>query len=545
MGSSKLIRSDKVVSLFCSSRRFDSVRRRVVMALRLRPAGRHPGFVVRQFEPAPLLAGVIALQAIAACGPANTPELRPDDPLPDSAAAANAVPAGLLPEAPVWRGDYDQMITRRIIRALVSYSRTHYFVDAGRPRGLAYEALTEFERFVNGRLGSGLLPVHVVIIPVRRDELLPALVEGRGDVAVANLTVTPERRELVDFSDPLMRNVAEILVVGPSGPEVNDLSDLAGQKVYVRRSSSYYRSLVGLNQRLESDGVSAILIVPVNEYLEDEDLLEMVNGGLLPATVVDRHKAEFWSQVYEDLVVLEDMPLRDGGQIAWAVRKGTPDFLTVVNQFVKKHRRGTLFGNVLFNRYLSDLSRLENPRSEDELAKLAQMSGLFQRFAEKYGHDWLLLAAQGYQESRLDQSKRSSAGAVGVMQIRPSTAADPNVGIPNVEDVGDNIHAAAKYMAFIRDRYFSNPEIDSLNRQLLSLAAYNAGPARIKRLQQVAADQGLDETLWFRNVELAVARDIGRETVQYVSNVYKYYVTYRELARWPQVRRSIASENGE
>jgi membrane-bound lytic murein transglycosylase MltF len=467
----------------------------------------------------------VLLLGSLSCWSGGTTDLEAEPPRSDSLVAADAIPAGLMPEAPVWWGDYDEMLDRRIIRALVSYSKTHYFLDGARPRGLAFEALSEFERFVNQRERTGTLPINVVIIPVRRDALMPALAEGRGDLAAANLTATESRRQKVDFSEPLMRNVAEVLVVGPAGPDVSDLSSLGGETVYVRRSSSYYRSVTRLSDSLQSIGVQPVEIVAVNEYLEDEDLLEMVDGGLIPATVVDRHKADFWSGVYENLRVLADYPIRDGGSIAWAVRKETPQFMAVVNEFVERHRQGTLFGNVVFNRYLADASRISNPRSEEELARLAGLSGYFQRFAAQYGHDWLLLAAQGYQESRLDQSRRSRAGAI-------------NVDVPDVHKVEDNIHAAAKYLAFIRDRYFSGSEIDSLNRQLLTLAAYNAGPGRIVRLQRVAAAQGLDPNKWFRNVELAAARDIGRETVQYVSNVYKYYITYRELARWPQVRRS-------
>ena len=123
------------------------------------------------------------------------------------------------------------------------------------------------------------------------------------------------------------------------------------------------------------------------------------------------------------------------------------------------------------------------------------------------------------------------------MQLLPSTAADPNVGIPGIEELEDNIHAGVKYLRFLRDRYFADPEIDDLNAMLLSLAAYNGGPNRITRLQREAADLGLDPNVWFRNVENVVARRLGHETVQYVSNIYKYYIAYRLIADTIELRR--------
>jgi membrane-bound lytic murein transglycosylase MltF len=144
-----------------------------------------------------------------------------------------------------------------------------------------------------------------------------------------------------------------------------------------------------------------------------------------------------------------------------------------------------------------------------------------------YDFDWLGVAALAYQESRIDQSKRSHAGAVGVMQLLPSTAADRNVGIPNIEKIEDNIHAGVKYIRFIVDRYYAEEPMDRLNKRLFAFASYNAGPAKVARLRREARVMGLDPNVWFRNVEIVAAKRIGRETVQYVSNIYKYYIAYR------------------
>lgn len=149
--------------------------------------------------------------------------------------------------------------------------------------------------------------------------------------------------------------------------------------------------------------------------------------------------------------------------------------------------------------------------------------------AGQYKFDWLMLAALAFQESGIDQSKKSHVGAVGIMQVMPSTAKNKNVGIPNIEEIEANIHAGTKYLRFMMDRYFDDPEIDTLNRGLFSFAAYNAGPVKVSKLRKEAAKMGLDPNVWFRNVEIVAAKRIGRETVQYVSNIFKYYLAYRYI----------------
>ncbi len=432
--------------------------------------------------------------------------------------------------AAAWTGDLDGMIEREYIRALVVYNKTQYFIDQGAQRGVTYEELKEFENWLNDRLGRQTLRIEVVILPVERDELIPALVAGMGDLAAANLTVTPERREEVDFSDPFMRDVSEVVVTGPASPELAALDDLAGLKIHLRRSSSYWESLERLNETLEGQGLAPIRLEPAAEYLEDEDLLEMVNAGLLPLAVVDNHKAKFWAQIFDSIVVHEDLAVRTGGEIAWAFRKDSPQLAEAVNEFVRGHSQGTLFGNVVLQRYLNDLEWVENLEADNGDERFRQTISHFETYGDQYDFDPLLLAATGYQESHLDQSKRSSVGAIGVMQIKPATAADPNVGISDIGTLENNIHAGTKYLAFLRDRYFTEPEIEDHDRDFFTLAAYNAGPARVRKLRAEAAESGLDPNVWYRNVEVVAAKRVGSETVRYVSNITKYWIAYRMVA---------------
>ncbi|MEJ2515297.1 MAG: transporter substrate-binding domain-containing protein [Gammaproteobacteria bacterium] len=485
-----------------------------------------------------ILAVISACFLLAACGRqggGDDPSAESGDEFegsqPGIAAPGNAALAQIVEP---WTGDLDGMVERRIIRVLTAHSPVLYFVDRGRQRGMVYELVRRFEKHLNAELARRHIRVHLIILPVARDELIPRLVGGQGDLAIAQLTITPERQAEVDFSIPVQTDVAEILVTGPAGPGIRNLEDLAGREVYVRASSSYAEHLAELNDEFTRRGLAPVRIDPAGELLEAGDILEMVHAGLVPATVVDTALAELYAQVFDDLKLHPDIQLNSGGRIAWAFRKNSPGLASVVNDFIRTSRRGTMLGNVLAERYAEDTRWVENARDEAGQERFRSLIGLFRKYGEKYGLDPLLLVAQGYQESELDHSRKSSAGAVGIMQMLPSTARDKNVGIADITGLENNIEAAAKYLSWIMDRYFNDPDMPRLQRELFALAAYNAGPARVARLRREAEQQGLDPDEWFNNVEIIAARRIGRETVQYVANIYKYYLAYEVLAR--QVR---------
>ena len=438
-----------------------------------------------------------------------------------------------------WIGDFDGMIERRKIRALVPYSQTFYFLDGAVQRGLTYDLLKEFEIYVNEKLKKGTLRVKLVVIPTRRDQLLPALLEGRGDIAAGNLTITSERKKIVDFSVPILRNVDEIIVSGSTAPPIHSLKDLTAKEIYVRKSSSYYESLKLLNAKFKRAGKPPVNLVLADELLEDEDLLEMMNAELIPMIVIDSHKAAFWAQIFEDLNYHPNVKVRTGGQIGWAIRKNSPELKKIVNEFIRKHQKGTLLGNILFKRYLKSTRWVRNPLSETEKQKFEAALEFFIKYSDQYDFDWLMVAALAYQESRIDQSARSPAGAIGVMQLLPSTAKDPNVNIPDIEEIESNIHAGVRYLRFLNDRYFEKEPMSDFNKMLFSFASYNAGPARVARLRSEALQTGLDPNVWFRNVEIIAAKRIGRETVQYVRNIYKYYTAYRLITNKLDLKEKV------
>jgi membrane-bound lytic murein transglycosylase MltF len=461
----------------------------------------------------------------AAAPPAAEPTAAAEEPLPPLAyesALSEAVRAELNE---TFTGDLDEMVKRRLIRVGVTYNRTHYFVDRGVQRGGVYEYGKLMEEELNKRRKTGNLKVVFWFVPLPRNQLLPALVDGKVDLVMAGLTDTPELRERVDFTNPTRENVNQVVVTGPGAPAIATVDDLSGQEVFVRKSSAYYESLLALNERLQAAGKPPVKIIAAPENLEDEDLLEMANAGLVGITIVDDYLAALWKKVFTDITVHDTVTVRTGGNLAVAIRKDSPQLAAGLNAIIAKYGLGTAFGNMMEQRYLESTKYVKSATSEAQRKKFQQLVELFKKYSDQYEVDYLLMAAQGFQESGLDQNVKSPVGAVGVMQVMPATGKDLKVG--DISQLEPNIHAGVKYIRWVIDEYYKDEPMDNLNKGLFAFASYNAGPGRIRQLRNEAAKRGLDPNVWFGNVEQIASERIGRETVTYVSNIYKYYVAYR------------------
>ena len=430
-------------------------------------------------------------------------------------------PAALLAK---WTGDLDGMVARRTIRVLTTYNRTLYFIDKGTERGTAADQGRLLEIELNKTLADGHVKLSVIFVPVSRDELLPGLIDGRGDIAMANLTVTPERQKVVDFVDPWISNVDEIVVTGPSGPAIASKDDLSGQEVFVRESSTYYESLLTLNQDFARRGLKPAVLVSAPEEFEDEDLLEMAAAGLINVVIVDNHKAWFWQRVIPSLKLHPTVTLRKGADIAWAIRKESPALKAALNAFLAVNGKDSLNGRMIFRRYLLNTQYVKKAGADAEMKRFREVVAYFRKYGSQYNLDWMLMAAQGYQESRLNQRARSHVGAIGIMQLMPATGKELKVG--DIARTEPNIHAGVKYIRFVIDRYYVDEPMDDFNKVIFAFAAYNCGPGRVRQLRREAAARGLDANVWFDNVERIAAEKIGGETVTYVRNIYKYYVSY-------------------
>ena len=479
-----------------------------------------------------------ALTWCATWVPEKSIAAQPAAPVPASAAAGSAPPAHKPTASPPvrrlslvnkpWTGDFDAMLNRHMIRFLVPYSRTLYFVDKGRERGLAAETARDFERYVNKKYAAQLQkrPLTVFLIPTTRDKLLTNLNAGLGDISAGNLTATDDRLKIVDFIAPRDRKpVRELVITGPKSPTLATIDDLAGKEVFVRRSSSYYESLTALNERFRKDGKPPMKLSMLPDALEDEDAMEMVNAGLLGVIVVDDWKARLWAQVLPKLKVHDDLAVSGEGYIGWAIRKNSPQLQAALNDFYVNYLKKQGVYEYRLAQYMKKIKQIRNNANEAERKRFDETLALFRQYGAQYGFDPLMLAAQGFQESQLNQAARSHVGAIGIMQLMPATGKEMRVG--SITATESNIHAGAKYMNTLMTKYFPDAHFSTNDRSLFAFASYNAGPANIAKMRALAAQGGLDPNLWFNNVEIVVAEKIGMETTTYVRNIYKYYAAYK------------------
>ncbi|SIT36187.1 Lytic transglycosylase catalytic [Paraburkholderia ribeironis] len=422
------------------------------------------------------------------------------------------------------------MLDRRVIRVLVPYSRTLYFNDRGHERGLTADFVRDFERFLNktyrDRLGKR--PITVIMIPTTRDRLLPGLADGLGDIAAGNLTVTEDRLKQADFvTASALKPTRELVLTGPKSPALSKLDDLSGKTVHVRRSSSYYESLNALNKRFQKENKPPMRLVLLPDALEDEDAMEMLNVGMLQILVVDDWKANMWAQVLPQIKVHDDLAVREGGRVGWAIRKQSPQLQALISNFYENFIKKQSVAEIRLKQYLQGIKQIHNNTESGELKRFRQTVAYFDKYGQQYAFDPLMLAAQGFQESQLNQNAKSRVGALGIMQVMPATGKELDVG--DVRIAEPNIHAGAKYLDQLMTRYFEDAHFSHMDRPLFAFASYNAGPANIAKMRKVAADRGLNPDVWFNNVEIVVAEKIGFETTTYVRNIYKYYASYRLL----------------
>jgi len=461
---------------------------------------------------------VLTLLAVSNAGHCQTP-----------GGAEPAKPRQLTIANKPWTGDFDKMLERRMIRVYSPFSRSLYFNDKGRERGIAVELVRDWERYLNVKYAKqlGKRPLTIYIAPATRDKLLPSLNEGLADVAIGNLTVTEERLKEVDFipGDEGRKIISEVVVTGPKSPALKSLDDLSGKRVHVRKASSYYDSLQKQNERFKKDNKPEIHLILVPDSLEDEDMMEMLDAGLIELMVVDDWKAHMWAQVLPKLKVRKDLMLRTDAKTGWAIRKDSPKLTAEIDDFFRNWAMKQGVADYRMNSYMKKVKELKDPTASAEYKRFQETLKLFEKYGKKYDFDPLMLAAQGYQESQLNQNAKSHVGAIGVMQIMPATGEEMKVG--DIHLTESNIHAGAKYMDQLMTRYFPGAKFSEGNRPLFAFASYNCGPGNVSKARKEAEKRGLDPDKWFNNVELVVAQQIGTETTTYVRNIYKYYVAYR------------------
>jgi membrane-bound lytic murein transglycosylase MltF len=487
------------------------------------------------------LAAVIGLTALAVlfsgCSRGTAPPEAASK-APEAARATSPEPAKVedpsldeeLPPAvrQPFKGDLDEMVTRRVVRVLVPFRRPEFFYMDGRPVGVLQEAFRELERLLNEKYKTNAANrIVVALLPTPVDKLRERMIGGLGDVAAYGIAITGERQALLDFTIPVTTGAKTIAVTGPGAPDLKSVEDLSGKEVWVHPETAWKNDLAALNAKLKSQGKAPAVMRETERLLDPGDIMELVNAGTYPVALMRDAQAQFWAQVFPNAKPRTDLTLAEGVEIGWAIQKNTPKLKAMLDDFIRTHGIGTAFGNTVMHRYLKEAKYVKNATEESEMKKFRETAPLFRKYATQYNFDTLLLVAQGYQESGLDQSVKSPVGAVGIMQVMPTTAAAAPVKVPDIDKVENNIHAGVRLVHYLVHDYFNEPELDRVNRTLFAIAAYNAGPAKIAKCRRTAKEMGYDPNKWFGNVEVATAKLVGRETTQYVANIYKYYIAYR------------------
>jgi len=479
------------------------------------------------------IVGLLALSMLALGCSKGTPPPAPEVSKAElKSAAAEAAPpmADDLPAAlkVPWKGDLDEIAKRRYVRVLLPFRRPEFFYMDGHPVGILQEAFQELERVLNAKYNTTpATRIIVALLPTPQNRVRDRMAKGLGDIAAFGISITEQNQAIADFTIPTRTGLKIVPVTGPGAPELKSIEDLSGREVWVLAQSRMKGDFDALNTKLKSQNKAPAKMREIDPVLEPGDVMEMVNTGTYPIALMPSQQAEFWAQVFDHAKPRMDLAVADDVELGWAIQKGTPQLKAFLDDFIKTHGVGTSFGNTVLRRYLKGAKYVKNAMDENERQKLIVTGPQFRKYAAKYDLDFLLMLAQGYQESGLDQTVKSPVGAVGIMQVMPATAASSPVKIADIHIEENNIHAGMRMMHFLIQDYFNEPQLDRMNRTLLAIAAYNAGPAKIRRCRATAKEMGYDPNKWFGNVEVAVGKVVGRETTQYVSNIYKYYVAYR------------------
>ena len=428
-----------------------------------------------------------------------------------------------------YRASWSEIKRRGLLRVITRNNSTTYFIWRGKPVGFEYDLIAKFAREHDLSLQ--------MVVPQRRDDLLRALNDGRGDVVAAPIAIANRRHPpSVRFTRAYMTH-RDIFVTRRENRAVRSAEDLNARNVYARRSSIAWETLEAL---LEA-GVGFNLVA-VPEHLEDEDILERTARGDFDIAVASERSIKVASLWRDDI----DGNLELGApvEVGWAVRDGNNELLHQLNAFIEKEYREVEY-NMLRTRYFdnSDQVRAHVTQRADGIngGELSPYDELVQRYAANHGFDWALIVAIMYRESRFNPDVTSFAGAQGLMQVLPVTA--KRFGITDLKKPENSIAAGVRMLSWLYRRL--EPSLPVRERIWFTLAAYNAGLGHLKDARRLAVRLGLDPNRWFDNVERAMlllskpkyyrkARHgyvRGREPVDYVRDIRDLYDAYRSLLR--------------
>jgi len=428
------------------------------------------------------------------------------------------------------------------LKVLVDNSVSSYFIYRGQPKGFEYDLIERFAGEHNLQLDIKI--IHEV------DNILDSLHAGKGDMAAANLTITSDRLEKVKFSEPLLRT-KQVLVqrlpddfIRMSRDQIErhlirDILDLEGDTVVVRKKSSFYDRLVNYSRETNTD----IHIKPAPPDMETEQLIEMVSNGEIDYTISDENKAKLLKTYFKNIDIRTEVSLSQ--KIAWAVNQKAQLLLDSLNNWLTDIK-GSATYNIIMRNYFEDrsITRRQIERNYETIkgGSISPYDDLIRDYATKVDWNWKLLAALINQESRFDPNTQSWAGAIGLMQVMPSTAAEFGISAQQLFDPPQNLQAGTQQLRWLKDQW-ETVITDSAEILKFTLASYNAGYGHVSDARRLAKAFGMQDDVWDDNVEQMLLNKSkpkyythevvkygycrGSEPVGYVQSIFGFFELYK------------------
>ncbi|MBD2836403.1 transglycosylase SLT domain-containing protein [Pseudomonas sp. JM0905a] len=441
--------------------------------------------------------------------------------LPATASARLAGPPEVW-QQPAEARDLAQIRRSGVLKVLVNQSRNSSGEVKGEQVGVEYHRVRAFEQYLNRNARDGR-EIKLKLIPKSKDQLLPALQRGEGDLVAPGELMYQGVGTNVSASAPLRKDVPLVLVSRQGQRRYQRLEQLSGRSIALPVGSAAGEALRQVNEKLAGRKLAPIVIEWVDPTLAVEDVLEMVQAGIFPLTAVEQPIAERWAKVMPKLRLDKHLVLDRQGDLTWFVRRDAPTLRASVDRFLAEYRAPD-DQDAAFQRVYRRLYKVHNPLARTERQRLERVRPVLQRYADQHDFDWLNLAALAYKESSLNPGARGASGATGLMQITPGAAR--SVGVGNIQKLDNNVQASAKYLAMLRRNFFASSQLEERERMAFVLAAYNLGPQRVQGMRAEARRRGLNPNQWFFQVERIAAEQAGMGVVSYVNSVNKYYLAF-------------------
>jgi len=426
--------------------------------------------------------------------------------------------------------DVDSIQRRDTLRVITRNTATTYFLYRGGEMGFEYELAHELAR----RLGVRVQ----MVVPPSWDDMIPWLMEGKGDIVASGFLARPPRSASAVLSHAYDASYLTVVSRADRDP-IRSPADMAGRTVHVREKSAAQQTLMRLNKELERP----IKIVTLPGTWDTEAIIAALADGHISATVASWPVAQIEASYHPELVVGPAIGERDS--VGWYVRPNSPVLLAAVNGYLSDIRRSA-FHNILKQKYFEHTSRFSRyKKAHLDFVRYGQISPydrLIQRSARRAGLDWLLVASLIHQESSFNLRAQSWVGAVGLMQLMPGTA--EVFAVPNPLNAAENIDAGVRYLAAQIARFDT---LDGRTGIAFGLASYNAGYGHLQDARQIALEEGLSPDQWTGHVELAfdmLSRERyygrttygyvrGSETIGYVNEILRRWEVYHSLLDKP------------